>query len=1615
SIPQQPDPSQTPPLSQTEPISSPTELPDPWDTIQPEPVFIQDSPQLRRFGHLYLDSPNWYSIPFDPPFDPQNKIIVTPLGSHQNQQVFQLQKITPEGFEVRCHPELVGQTLLWVAYGLPDKSVVVLGDDPLVQEVKLLHLDATQHHQTSPLRQELKAGQYEVKVLGTQQGGKYDAWSPWGFADQCDKNGENCLTGWLNEYYITASQLEVQVETTGIFATPQLALKKAQNTTFQLEKEEVVNFFIPKQNNHKNRGGLSLAVFRVLAPIHQQMGLLEDVPINELEKSPYWVQFPQPFAASQEVFVFPVVNSESPVQPVVMVDNITPVGFELSLVNFSDLPDHYSIAWVAYSFTSPQTAVLQTPPPASIHGEQLQIINLNASINNQNNPIQKSLKAGEYKVKVVNGEQGGLYEGWSHWNSHPEDSKNQEKKANGWFNDYCITSSEFSTKISSNRVYSSPDFALANAPTTHFTLNQDNQVQFFIEDQQLTPQSVNPNQGGISLAIIPIQKQLVQQIGVLNNLTLEPDQLLTYRVHFYQPYHGNYPIIVYPFLLGNDLDNNLELRIENINPSSFELFCVSHSPQRTIQVGWVAYGFLTSQFEESMGDASISDSFLVLRNSCNGLYQTGMIHLEKAEFWHSVKFSKGFPYTGQVMVFPMTNSPTIKLNNINNWGFEFYNLSTSSKLNGKSSRSLSQHLPWIAYCLHPHPKNLIHISAKQNNQDNPIVRVLPAGKYTVRLVGEAEGGKYNAWSRWNFIYECDEQGENCTTGWLNSYSIFSDEFSHCIPTTGVYAEDTLALSYAQTATFTLTAERPVYFCIEDDYLPDNQGGITLELQSLTHVPAQQVGMINPLIASHSTQTWHQVVFPVSFPTDAKVMVIPRIQNWETVTQPLPELKLQNITSTGFEISLDWGEEKMAALEGVTVAWLACVCNGQYPHIMALESSEDIPQGEAIVLHIEAQTHQPDNPLTQTFTAGTYEVEVINTKWGGKYDAWTPWGVVYGGDEQGEHCQVGWLNGYQIKAAEFEMALPSTGVYGSPELAAATARGTRFTLKREGEVQFFVDAEGAECDGGLSLAVRREGSCAVQQWGLVEHLTASGDSWHSVQFPRGFESYQPVFVVPVVQRGGTNVQIRVQNVTAWGFEMQWVGEPWERVSVGWLAYGWAVWSTEGTGEESGLGEGMLEVSEGMQGWDLSPSLPSQRIVMATYGSFGDLHPYMALALELQARGHHPIIAHAEPFRSKVEAAGIEFFALRPDTSHPLQGNGSWNEVLGQQQRESEYIICYTILPHLRATYEDLIGLLGEADLLLTHPFSFAGSVAAQMTNTPWVSTVLSPQSFQSAYDLEVDALQSLSEYDRALKWVARDSYLRSQEWYAKYWSAPVRELRRELGLPARLDPLFEGQHSPDLVLALFSSLLATPQPDWPKQTYATGFPFYDGQETLSPELQAFLEAGPPPIVFTLGSYFVWTPGNFYQEAAKAAQQLGYRAVLLMGKGVEAVSEVGENAIAVNYAPHSQLFPQAAAVVHHGGIGTTGQALRAGCPMLIVPFAYDQPDNARRVVQLGVGRTIRRSEYSETRLGVELQELLSNPSYRTHAQTVAQQIQQEDGIQNACTMLEAYLRFQARLTR
>lgn len=417
-----------------------------------------------------------------------------------------------------------------------------------------------------------------------------------------------------------------------------------------------------------------------------------------------------------------------------------------------------------------------------------------------------------------------------------------------------------------------------------------------------------------------------------------------------------------------------------------------------------------------------------------------------------------------------------------------------------------------------------------------------------------------------------------------------------------------------------------------------------------------------------------------------------------------------------------------------------------------------------------------------------------------------------------------------------------------------------------------------------------------------------------------------------------------------------------------------------------------------------------VVLTCWGSHGDIDPFIGLGLELQRRGHRVTVATLAYYQALLEGAGLGFRPIRPAVE---PSDTALIERIMHPTRGSQYLLEQILFPRIEAMYEDIDAAAEGADLLVSHPVTFATPIVAERRRLPWASVVLAPTSMFSVHDYPaVPPAPWVKELQRLGTWPGRLIIAAARRETAK-WAAPVFHFRERLGLARGANPIFEGQHAPHLVLALYSRVLGDPQPDWPPHVVVTGHVFHDAPHgtTLSPQLEAFLASGPAPVVFTLGSSVVMIARQFWSESLAAARRLGVRAVLLAGPRAAEVQATVAGARAGNEpcfvterAPHSLLFPRAAAVVQQCGIGTLAQSLRSGRPMLAVPYAHDQPDNAWRATHLGMARTVPASRYTGARAARALRVLLDERSYTDAAARVAAVVRSEGGARTACDAIE-----------
>jgi UDP:flavonoid glycosyltransferase YjiC (YdhE family) len=414
------------------------------------------------------------------------------------------------------------------------------------------------------------------------------------------------------------------------------------------------------------------------------------------------------------------------------------------------------------------------------------------------------------------------------------------------------------------------------------------------------------------------------------------------------------------------------------------------------------------------------------------------------------------------------------------------------------------------------------------------------------------------------------------------------------------------------------------------------------------------------------------------------------------------------------------------------------------------------------------------------------------------------------------------------------------------------------------------------------------------------------------------------------------------------------------------------------------------------------MPAPKILIVTSGSLGDLHPFIALGQALQKEGFRVVIATSANYRDSVSHAGLDFFEIPWDIAElsrkflgeagvgggmNLHAGGSW--------------FATVVFSDFRLVYDRLFEASEGAMMVVAHVLAFAAHAVAEKRGLPLAIVVLSPGFPFSAYDPPMRT-PFISRPKSALARAYNRFFGKAFGAFIQLWMKPLEGFRRELGLPRRGGfDLVAGAAPWASTLTLCSPLLAPPQPDHPKETFVVGHSFFDQSLAFDnarlAAVDAFLEAGTPPIVFSLGSFVAHDGRAYYRAAIRAAQNLRERAVLLVeAKDVDELSrEAAPEIFVTAYAPHSRLFPRAKINVHHGGIGTCGQALKAGRPQLVTPFLADQPENAARLARLGVARVIPGGNATSASLARELSALREDPRYAARAQELALTVANEDG--------------------
>ncbi len=416
----------------------------------------------------------------------------------------------------------------------------------------------------------------------------------------------------------------------------------------------------------------------------------------------------------------------------------------------------------------------------------------------------------------------------------------------------------------------------------------------------------------------------------------------------------------------------------------------------------------------------------------------------------------------------------------------------------------------------------------------------------------------------------------------------------------------------------------------------------------------------------------------------------------------------------------------------------------------------------------------------------------------------------------------------------------------------------------------------------------------------------------------------------------------------------------------------------------------------------------RIVLTTFGSWGDLFPLLGLGHELAARGHTPVLAITPAGEELVRGEGFEFAPVGPHFGFEeyrdhlaildgrLRGAGSLFSIMRR-----------IALPNLDAAIRDLGEAVAGADFVLTHPVQLAGPIAAEAAGVPWATVSVFPGLLPTAHYppqfVPWTPPGAVGRVANRVGWAAGRAVTFG------LFNRGINNARRRAGLAPLRQAFIEQSVSPRGVIVLCSAAYEPIPPDWPGNVVTTGFVRFDQPAALGmpDDVAAFLGAGPPPVVVTLGASSSLDPGTFWEDAAMALDDLDQRCVFLVARDEHRTGRLARRDGVWAYVPLSALLPHARAVVHHGGFGTMVETIHAGIPSVTLPRAFDQFHHADRLRRLGVGLTVPWARFTPKRLGGALAQMLASPTMGARAKELATTLRDEDGTRRAGDAVDALL--------
>ncbi len=403
------------------------------------------------------------------------------------------------------------------------------------------------------------------------------------------------------------------------------------------------------------------------------------------------------------------------------------------------------------------------------------------------------------------------------------------------------------------------------------------------------------------------------------------------------------------------------------------------------------------------------------------------------------------------------------------------------------------------------------------------------------------------------------------------------------------------------------------------------------------------------------------------------------------------------------------------------------------------------------------------------------------------------------------------------------------------------------------------------------------------------------------------------------------------------------------------------------------------------------------LLVSMGTYGDVFPFVGLGAELRRRGRWVTFVANEEYGPVAERFGFEFVSLlsneetlellgHPDIWHPVK-----SAILGARWMKGR----------VAREYELLKPFIEPDTVIVSYPPMFGARMLHETVGVPLISVVPMPWVIPSGHNPpDLMATPNLPAWAPT---IVKRGYWRTIEAASDFMiGRHINRVRRGLGLK-KVRQVARWAFSSQMTVGLFPDWYATPQPDWPANLKTAGFSDFDGGDDagLPAGLVDFLEAGEPPVAFTFGTGMRHGE-RMFRMAADVCELLGIRGILLSRFKGQVPATLPEGVMRCEYASFRELFPRCAAAVHHGGLGTTAQALAAGTPQLILPFAWDQRDNGLRVKRLGASDWLP-SKSSADRVARALRPLMTPAAkmrcqeWRARCQTTRANVQAVDWIE------------------